>query len=273
MIRPGLLAIAACAVAVAVAPGVARGDDELAPRYAVDVPILATSLGLHVLGATVGKEALSPDACRWCDDNALDAGVRRGLVWDDTALAGTLSDVIGYGALSVIAGGGLELAAHLDGRRDEWLHNAVIVGQAVFLTANVTTLAKIAFARERPFVHALAPADKPGDVEDNLSFHSGHSSFAMSIAVAASTTATLRGYRHHRVLWATTVPLALATGYLRIAADRHWTTDVVTGWVVGAAVGFAVPYFLHRRGGAAASTEAVVVRSDRATTVGLSFIW
>jgi membrane-associated phospholipid phosphatase len=39
---------------------------------------------------------------------------------------------------------------------------------------------------------------------------------------------------------------AAATGYFRMAADKHWLTDVLTGAVTGTAVGLAVPW-LHRR--------------------------
>ena len=56
------------------------------------------------------------------------------------------------------------------------------------------------------------------------------------------------------------VPLALATGYLRIAADRHWATDVATGWAVGAAFGVGVPWLLHRT---AAPTPTPVRRPPR----------
>ena len=41
-----------------------------------------------------------------------------------------------------------------------------------------------------------------------------------------------------------------APGYLRIAADKHYLSDVLTGALVGSAFGVAMPYFLHRRGAA-----------------------
>ena len=34
---------------------------------------------------------------------------------------------------------------------------------------------------------------------------------------------------------------ALATGFLRIAADQHYTTDVITGWASGALFGYVLP--------------------------------
>jgi hypothetical protein len=38
---------------------------------------------------------------------------------------------------------------------------------------------------------------------------------------------------------------ALATGLTRIAADRHYATDVVAGTGLGFAFGYAVPVLLH----------------------------
>ncbi len=39
-----------------------------------------------------------------------------------------------------------------------------------------------------------------------------------------------------------------ATGYLRVAGDKHWATDVLAGAGWGSAVGVGVP-LLHARGG------------------------
>jgi membrane-associated phospholipid phosphatase len=34
-------------------------------------------------------------------------------------------------------------------------------------------------------------------------------------------------------------------GYLRIAAEQHYLTDVLAGAAVGTAIGWAVPHFFH----------------------------
>ncbi len=114
---------------------------------------------------------------------------------------------------------------------------------------------KLVVGRQRPFAHFRDPADaSPRDPDENLSFYSGHTTLAFSLAVASGTIASMRGYALAPVVWASTLPVALATGYLRIAADKHYLTDVVAGAVLGSAVGFVVPFVFHR--GPAASTGA-----------------
>ena len=41
--------------------------------------------------------------------------------------------------------------------------------------------------------------------------------------------------------------LASAVGYLRIAGDMHYLTDVLAGAAIGTAVGVAMPLALHGR--------------------------
>lgn len=258
------------AATLAVGARPARADD-LELHAAIDAPLVLGGGVAFILSETLLKDLVSPDACRWCATDGLDRGVRDALRWDDPAAAATASNWVGYVAAPVLTLGGVGLAAVVDGERDQIFTDGVIVAEAAILASDFTNLVKGVVGRERPFVHDLTPAEKPlvaSPQESNLSFFSGHSSLTMSLAVSAGTVASLRGYRLAPAVWATGVGLALTTGYLRIAADRHWATDVVTGWVVGAAVGFAVPWYLHRR---TRPTDLAVAVGPR--TVALSFAW
>jgi membrane-associated phospholipid phosphatase len=90
-------------------------------------------------------------------------------------------------------------------------------------------------------------AEKPRSGEDNVSFYSMHTSFAFSIVAATGTVAGLRGYDSAPYIWGIGMPLAALTGFMRIAADRHYLTDVLTGAAVGTALGIALPRLMHGR--------------------------
>jgi membrane-associated phospholipid phosphatase len=59
----------------------------------------------------------------------------------------------------------------------------------------------------------------------------------------------MRRYRWAPVIWGVGLVSAAAVGYLRIAADQHYFTDVLVGAAAGSAIGFAIPYGLHRGAG------------------------
>jgi membrane-associated phospholipid phosphatase len=83
------------------------------------------------------------------------------------------------------------------------------------------------------------------DTDAYVSFYSGHSSYAFSLAVAAGTVASLRQYPGAGWVWASGLIVASATGYFRIAADKHYLSDVLVAGAGASLVGFAIPYFLH----------------------------
>ena len=88
---------------------------------------------------------------------------------------------------------------------------------------------------------ALARANQTDD--DDLSFFSSHTSTTAAFAFAVSQIATRRRVRTPLVFL---VGIAAGlTGYLRIASDRHYLSDVLAGGLVGATVGTLVPRWLH----------------------------
>jgi len=214
--------------------GSAHAEPRLRHRKA---HLLALGAGgvVYLLSGTVVQDHLAPDACRWCGANGLDTSVRDALVWSDPARAASISNVTGY-VLAPIVALGLPLfddAPHL-------ADDAIPVLEAVVAGQLVTQVVKLSFGRQRPYVH-FATGEYPPSSEDNLSFSSGHTSIAFAFAVGAGTVAHARRSRLEPVVWATGLALAATTGYLRIAADKHWFTDTLGGAAIGSAAGYFVP--------------------------------
>jgi membrane-associated phospholipid phosphatase len=238
-------------------PAGARAQDPasqgLEYRASLDVP-------LTLVGAagTLAPRILTDEdrtwTCRWCDRddggrdtlNGLDAAVRRHWRWSDREKAQNWShatlalSVVGPTAAFVAARGGFD-----DGFGGEML----IVVEAAALNMAVTQATKYLFRRERPWAHFDDPprGQHRGSRESVLSFASGHSSLAFALAVSTGSLASLRGDEGKEWVWATGLASAAATAYLRVAADRHYLTDVLAGAAIGAAVGWVVPRLFDRR--------------------------
>jgi membrane-associated phospholipid phosphatase len=227
-------------------------------RYDLRADVAVTAL------ATVGwvssellKSHLAHENCVWCDRNAdgsdslnrIDSSVRSALKWSDADAGDTAGNITAFVVMPLgVLGLGALAAAH-DDRSGNFPVDMLLVAEATALAADLNQIVKFSAGRERPFVHALSAADKgktehPSD--NNTSFYSAHTNLAFALAVSAGTVATMRGYRWAPWIWACGLAVATTTGYLRIAGDRHYFTDVLVGATVGSAAGFAVPYVFHR---------------------------
>jgi len=222
-------------------------------RYRLDVDLSLTLGALAFWGGSEElKSHLAPASCRICGTNALDAGARDLLLWSDPERARTASDVLAFGLLPAGVLAHALLAARAGG--DPWkegLVDVLVVAEAVALAGSLGQVVKLAAGRQRPFVHYgnhLA-TDRAAEADDNLSFWSGHSSMAFSLAVGAGTVSFLRGDRSAPYLLGGGLAAAAAIGWLRIAGDKHYLTDVLTGAAVGSLAGWAIPTFLHREKG------------------------
>ena len=109
--------------------------------------------------------------------------------------------------------------------------------------------AQFSVRRPRPFTYnpEVALQDKTGDGKTN-SFFSGHTGFAAASTFYAAKVYTdynhIKGWK--RMMWygIASVPPAVV-GFYRTRAGKHFKTDVITGFIVGAASGIVVPE-LHR---------------------------
>ena len=159
-----------------------------------------------------------------------------------------LSNLDGFVVAPVAGLGLIMLASANDGEAStaRWLDDTIPIIEAGVVAGVLNQLVKFSIAEQRPFVHFGDPA-RPHDLDDDVSFYSGHTTLAFAIATSAGVVAHARGYALEPVIWTAGYAIALSTGYLRIASDRHYVTDVATGAVLGAAIGLGVPLLLHEQ--------------------------
>lgn len=248
MLRARAALLLAVATVTAFAPA-ARAEAPEPLRYdlRVDLPVTAAAGALYLVSGLL-KEELARDSCRYCGGNAFDKTARDWFLWKDIDSAAAASDVIAFGLLpAALVAHGYFAARDAGDLSAGWI-DLLVVSQAVVIAMDLNQIAKVAVSRERPFVH-YGNFDDPNrapEDDDNWSFYSGHASLAFSLAAAAGTVSTMRGYRSAKWVWGVGMSLALATAYLRVASDRHYLSDVLTGAVVGTAVGAGLPWLLHR---------------------------
>jgi membrane-associated phospholipid phosphatase len=212
-----------------------------------------------------------PWTCRWCDRddqgrdtlNGLDAAVRRHWRWTDRDKAHRWSNTtLLFSAVAPVGA----FAAARGGFGDGFGGEMLLVLEASALSTAVTQGTKYLFRRERPWAHFDGPrpsGQHRGSSESVLSFASGHTGLAFALAVSTGSLASLRGDDGKEWVWATGLASAAATGYLRIAADKHYLTDVLAGAAIGAAVGWVVPRLFDRR--PASDASAAGPRSQSST--------
>jgi membrane-associated phospholipid phosphatase len=241
----GKLALA-FAVVLAFARPHTAGAEPPSDRKRVIHLVTTVGLGGLYLTAEFGlHRQLSPTTCTWCSPDGFDVGARNLLRWQDTQLANTLSSATGYVLAPLAAAGWLVVASgdHRTWRRA--FDDVTPVVQAAIVASLIQHVTKLTAARQRPYAHYAAPGTLVPTEEDNVSFFSGHTSLTFSLAVSSGVVASTRGYELAPYIWASGLTLAAATGYLRIAADRHYATDVMTGAVVGSIVGYVWPRLVH----------------------------
>lgn len=234
--------------APAPAPARLRWD----PR--IDLPVVGVGLTVWLGSEFALKSPLAPKACRWCETNAFDTAVRQvfnpslapsgyGLSGADAA-SNVLLVVTPLGMLGLDA-----ILAWQSGGLDGFAADATIIAEAALIAMCLNQGVKFAVGRARPYTVG-ATAEQlavPGQSDHFLSFFSGHTTFVFAAVAATGAVATLRGYRLGWLSWAIGVPLATATGILRLAADKHWATDVITGLGVGFGLGLGIPLLFHGR--------------------------
>jgi len=221
----------------------------------VDVPVAAGLTLIYAVSELGVKARLAPRAPYWDDRNAsgedvlapLDRLATR-LRWERPRVAGRISDA-GLG-LAMISALGLSAAAGANDH-DTLAHlteNNTIILEAMSAAMTLNQITKFFAGRQRPCAHFGLDQARPcfsDGSDNNLSSFSGHATFTSSLAVASGMVASMRGYRLAPLVWASGAVISVSTGYLRLAADKHYLSDVVAGMVIGSTIGFFVPYLFH----------------------------
>lgn len=240
---------------------VAASESPYEVDWAVDGTLTGGALALTLLVSEINPSlpgglscaTLAGDRCDPSVLNSLDATV----VGNDSSGWETVSDIGLLGGLLIpFAANGIDLAASdTDQWGEDFGRDSLVMAQAIGVNALATTVAKAAFRRPRP-THYVSGRDLT-KVQEQYSFPSGHASATAAGLASWATTFTLR---HPDSPWrfaviGSAVAWTGVTAYGRVAAGRHFYSDVIAGVVLGSAVGFLIPK-LHERDDAPQSASS-----------------
>lgn len=132
--------------------------------------------------------------------------------------------------------------------RQDWKTIAILGLETFAVNVSITNMTKHSVLRTRPFVYNPdAPLSMKTEKDARFSFFSGHTSTVSSMSFFAATVYSDYHPKSKALpyIWGTAAALPALTAYLRVRGGKHFPTDVITGYLVGAAVGFLIPK-LHK---------------------------
>jgi hypothetical protein len=212
-----------------------------------EVPLLLGA-GVLVGGSSLIQRSLEPisETQRLALDPGQILAFDRGIVSQWRPQAAHTSDALLIGSLALPYGMTL-----LSRFRPYWKDHLLMTHEVMFLTYGLTNLTKVLVLRPRPLMYLDDPAVShlQAEVDARFSFFSGHTSMTTA-SCWYSATVFQQLYpespaRHW--VWAGAVLIPAVTGLLRIRSNKHFTSDVIVGYAVGAAVGTLIPRIRRRK--------------------------
>lgn len=226
--RPPHPLLVALLVAGLCAPRVSAQDDT-ANRGRVPTNQIVSTVGgasLALIGPVFDINA-GPPSCAPCDPGDL-PGIDRWVVRSERPGWNVASTVAEFGLLGATW---YELARQPDG-----LRRVAASVEAVGWTIGLNELSNAIIDRNRPVLYTADAAEAATELDSHRSMPSGHTS--ISFAAATSYVLSMSHKQGLSRFW----PLVAAAGVgaMRMAAARHFTTDVLAGAALGTATAVVV---------------------------------
>lgn len=213
-------------------------------KLGVDIPILSIGIGSGIASYILYKKktpinleeinALKPEQVNKFDRSA---------IYRNSNGAKIASDVFYYSAS--LAPALLFIDKNV---RKDWKYVLPMWAEVYGLTSALTLLTKELADRKRPYVYNQnISAESKISKSSTASFFSGHTS-----VVAANTFFIAKVYSDYHpdskfkpLMWTGAALVPAITGLCRYGAGKHFFTDILVGYAVGAAIGVLVPH-LHK---------------------------
>lgn len=126
---------------------------------------------------------------------------------------------------------------------------ALMYGEVLLINASINGIVKGLSSRTRPYVydeHSLL--EEKTSIDARLSFYSGHTSNTASISffTAKVFSEYITDNTAKVFIWSAAALIPAITGFSRVNTHWHFPTDVIVGYIIGAAIGYLIP-LIHKR--------------------------
>lgn len=198
-----------------------------------DAASVSAAGGLALLPVALDLPTGAP-SCAPCDPASL-PGIDHAALHTFSASAGTASHVL----LAAVVGGAGFASLH-DLTPAQARGNAAVLLNSLAWTEAATGWLKVAVRRNRPILYTAGAAGVASDRDNRKSFPSGHASLAFAAATSYLVMAR-RQHLPHRVRNAILMYAGAAgTASMRVAAGKHFPTDVAGGALLGSGIGWLI---------------------------------
>lgn len=204
-----------------------------------DGATIAIGAGLTGLGFLLDTNSDNPSLSEinMLDPNGLNF-LDRGAIDNYSSRAQTVSDILLYSSATLPFITYFSKKCRADGGSI-----AIMALETALITNGITNIIKVSADRYRPFnYNPNVDIEMKLGSDSNRSFVSGHTSNTTAFAFLTARIITdLHPEMNKKLVWATAATIPAVIGYLRVRAGKHFPTDVIGGYAIGAAVGYLIP--------------------------------
>ncbi|QHL88654.1 phosphatase PAP2 family protein [Nibribacter ruber] len=250
----------------------AQSSSPYKTSFKVDAPVTALGMGLSGLGLYLMQQKdpfteteamnLSKD-----DVNSFD----RFSAGNHSASAKKVSDVMLYSSIAAPA----LLLIDQDISQNAGQMLALYI-ETMSVTGTLFTMGSAALPRTRPLVYdksGAVPLSEKTRANAQNSFFAGHTA-----AVSTMTFFTAKVFHDYNpdsparpYVWAGAALIPATVGYLRLEAGKHFLSDNILGFGVGAAVGILVPQLHKVNSNISLAPAAIPIQGESVDGVALSY--
>jgi membrane-associated phospholipid phosphatase len=212
--------------------------------YSCDWKTETATLAVGV-GLEIGSLILQHNIKTINNDDYLSLDVNDLLPFDRRAIgtnsewASDFSDIVATGSIVIPLS---LLFTKIDGRTKKSI--GIMTLESMLYTDALTRMLKVGVQRYRPYVYDVnIPFDQKTTVGAKSSFPSGHTSktAAVTFLTASILDDIFPDYKYRTAYWIAAITIPATVAFARVKASKHFPTDVIAGYALGAAVGYFLP--------------------------------